>query len=198
MISESIGNRRDHRGRGVVGGSRTGAVGIGGRSRSRWNRKVSPRVVHLRGRGPIVSVSSSRPSIRACGSPAHGLPTSFTAGIRLPPPVLKRPGSDNDSSGRSAPDGPGTVGQHGPPMRAATFVALAITSAIRVHAWCLIFSKRAVELPNRKYAAQPRRNRFTSSTITSTGISSRDRRVSSLIRSRACLIALSAGQRAGT
>ena len=60
----------------------------------------------------------------------------------------------------------------------------------------MIFSKRTVELPNRKYAAQPRRNRFTSSTITSTGISNRDRRVSSLIRSRACLIALSAGQRA--
>ena len=29
--------------------------------------------------------------------PAHGLPTSFTAGIRLLPPVLKRPGSNNDS-----------------------------------------------------------------------------------------------------
>ena len=31
----------------------------------------------------LCSVSSSRPSNRACGSPAHGLPTPFTAGIRF-------------------------------------------------------------------------------------------------------------------
>jgi hypothetical protein len=43
------------------------------------------------------SVSSSRPSIRACGSPAHGLPTPFTAGIRHHPPGPERPGCDNGS-----------------------------------------------------------------------------------------------------
>src|SRR5664280_1266615 len=32
------------------------------------------------------SVSNPRPSNRACGSPAHGSPTSFTAGIRRHPP----------------------------------------------------------------------------------------------------------------
>src|SRR5665647_3048453 len=46
------------------------------------------------------SVSSPRPSNRACGSPAHGSPTSFTAGIRLCPrcsPVPEGPGSNDDS-----------------------------------------------------------------------------------------------------
>src|SRR4051812_13822196 len=43
------------------------------------------------------SVSSSRPSNRACGSPAHGLPTSFTAGIPLVPPGLASPGLHDDS-----------------------------------------------------------------------------------------------------
>src|SRR5688572_23290156 len=42
-------------------------------------------------------VSSARPSNRACGSPAHGSPTSFTAGIRLLPPGPVRPGGDNGS-----------------------------------------------------------------------------------------------------
>ena len=45
----------------------------------------------------LCAVSSSRPSIRACGSPAHGLPTPFTAGIRLPPPGLEGPGRDDGS-----------------------------------------------------------------------------------------------------
>src|SRR4029077_5918098 len=36
-------------------------------------------------------------SNRACGSPAHGSPTPFTAGIRLLPPGLPRPGCDSDT-----------------------------------------------------------------------------------------------------
>jgi hypothetical protein len=43
------------------------------------------------------SVSSSRPSNRACGSPAHGSPTSFTAGIRHYPPGPEGPGCDDGS-----------------------------------------------------------------------------------------------------
>jgi hypothetical protein len=43
----------------VLGGSGTGAVSAGS--------------------GPV---SSPRPSNRACGSPAHGLPTFFTVGVR--------------------------------------------------------------------------------------------------------------------
>ena len=39
-------------------------------------------------------------SIRACGSPAPGSPTPFTTGIRLFPPVLKRPGC-NDVPGET-------------------------------------------------------------------------------------------------
>lgn len=45
---------------------------------------------------PGHSVSSARPSNRACGFPAHGSPTSFTAGIRSPPPVPPGPGGDDD------------------------------------------------------------------------------------------------------
>ena len=50
-----------------------------------------------------VSLARSAPfpvpatSNRACGSPAHGSPTPFTAGIRLLPPGLPRPGRDSDS-----------------------------------------------------------------------------------------------------
>ncbi len=46
------------------------------------------------------SVSSRRPSNRACGSPAHGSPTSFTAGIRRCPgcpPVPEGSGGGDDS-----------------------------------------------------------------------------------------------------
>ena len=49
-----------------------------------------------------VSLARSAPfpvpatSNRACGSPAHGSPTSFTAGIRSFPPGLPGPGSDGD------------------------------------------------------------------------------------------------------
>jgi hypothetical protein len=45
---------------------------------------------------PGCPVSRSRPSNRACGFPAHGSPTPFTAGIRSPPPVPEGPGGDND------------------------------------------------------------------------------------------------------
>src|SRR3954447_21848933 len=43
------------------------------------------------------SVSSSRPSNRACGSPAHGSPTFFTGGVRLDPPGPIGPGCDDDA-----------------------------------------------------------------------------------------------------
>jgi hypothetical protein len=41
-----------------------------------------------------LSVSSPRPSNRACGSPAHGLPTFFTGGIRLSRPERAPPPGD--------------------------------------------------------------------------------------------------------
>jgi len=50
-----------------------------------------------------VSLARSAPfpvpatSNRACGSPAHGSPTPFTAGIRPSPPVPEGPGIDDDS-----------------------------------------------------------------------------------------------------
>src|SRR4051794_26334792 len=45
----------------------------------------------------VAPFSSSRPSIRARGSPGHGLPTPFTAGIRSLPPRLALRGRDDDS-----------------------------------------------------------------------------------------------------
>jgi hypothetical protein len=46
-------------------------------------------------------VSSPRPSNRACGSPAHGSPTPFTAGIRFYPPGPEGSGcSDGSLSGQ--------------------------------------------------------------------------------------------------
>src|SRR6476659_3923671 len=46
---------------------------------------------------PGCSVSSPRPSNRACGSPAHGSPRSFTANIRRSPPGPERPGGIDSS-----------------------------------------------------------------------------------------------------
>ena len=57
-----------------------------------------------------VSLARSAPfpvpaaSNRACGSPAHGSPTPFTAGIRLSPPVPEGPGVDDDSRQGDQPE----------------------------------------------------------------------------------------------
>ena len=55
------------------------------------------------------------PRFRACGSPAHGSPTPFTAGIRSLPPGPVRPGCDNDPDKIDQGEGPGhLVGNHRP------------------------------------------------------------------------------------
>ena len=46
--------------------------------------RVCERRLAPRGGCRLALVSSRPPSIRACGSPAHGSPTFFTADIRLP------------------------------------------------------------------------------------------------------------------
>jgi hypothetical protein len=85
-----------------------------GRSRSLMFLRFPARLSHYGDHGRCCLVSSSRPSHRACGSPAHGLPTPFTASIRLFQPGLVRPGCDHDS--RQA-DQPAPVrrlvGEHG-------------------------------------------------------------------------------------
>jgi len=48
------------------------------------------------------SVSSPRPSNRACASRAHGLPTSFTGWHALPPCVRSRTGGTRDFPDREA------------------------------------------------------------------------------------------------
>src|SRR6266700_2597612 len=69
-------------------------------------------------------------------------------------------------------------------------------SPSRICAYQCSCEKRRAELPYLKYAAQPLRNQLISCTTISTGTLSRDRSVNSRSRSRACCIALSAGQRA--
>ena len=78
---------------------------------SRWRRRHQARArrAHYQRREQQVggsgtgavpwpwSVSSPRPSNRACGSPAHGLPTFFTGGVRPCPPVPEGSGRDDGS-----------------------------------------------------------------------------------------------------
>ena len=71
-----------------------------------------------------------------------------------------------------------------------------MTPTNRINAYSLIDANLPDEFPYRKYPAQPRRNRFTSPTISFTLSHSRERTVNSRILSRACVIALSEGQRA--
>src|SRR4029453_7152859 len=71
------------------------------------------------------SVSNSRPSNRACGSPAHGSPTSFTAGIRsVPPPRRERPRRDDGSQADQAQLVARLEQQSRPPDPATSFVPL--------------------------------------------------------------------------
>ncbi len=71
-------------------------LSVEGRELARWRCLAVGHEAAVAGRFPSSrsssgpwsgrSVSSSRPSNRACGSPAHGSPTSFTAGVRCHPP----------------------------------------------------------------------------------------------------------------
>src|SRR5437762_3279849 len=66
-----------------------------------------------RARGQVVIAPDPATSNRACGSPAHGSPTPFTAGIPSLPPGLGRPGCDNGcvEADQAAPVGR-AVGDH--------------------------------------------------------------------------------------
>ena len=66
------------------------------------------------------------PRFRACGSPAHGSPTSFTTGIRLPPPVPEGPGGDDvPRKADQAQMVRGGIGHHVPSEAAGALVAFA-------------------------------------------------------------------------
>jgi hypothetical protein len=73
---------------------------------------------------------------------------------------------------------------------------LLTNNAIRIRTYCLSLLKRSAECPYLKYPTQPRRNSLMSCTTASTESSSLRWAVSSRTRSRACCIALSAGQQA--
>src|SRR6266704_5716801 len=70
-------------------------------------RRFPGRLSHPSARHLVATFPAPAASIRACGSPAHGSPTPFTAGIRLPPPGPVRPGGDNDpnKAGQTQPGG---------------------------------------------------------------------------------------------
>src|SRR5688500_2546706 len=75
--------------------------------------------------GQVNSAPAPATSNRACGSPAHGSPTPFTAGIRSLPPGVVGPGCDNGAveADQAALVGR-KVGDHGQAEALAAFVPL--------------------------------------------------------------------------
>src|SRR6266511_6282426 len=79
-----------------------------------------------RARGQVVTAPAPATSNRACGSPAHGLPTPFTAGIRFLPPGLVRPGCDHGPTQAVQPASVRRlVGEHGQAEAASAFMPFA-------------------------------------------------------------------------
>ena len=79
-------------------GSGAGAVALSGeRSRSHFSPGFPCGPLHCGDHWPGAPFPAPAASNRACGSPAHGSPTPFTAGIRPCPPVPEGPGVDDDS-----------------------------------------------------------------------------------------------------
>ena len=68
-----------------------------GARQDRAHGRVGGRRLVPRGNADRFRVPPAATSIRACGSPAHGSPTSFTAGLRLGPPVPEGAGRDDGS-----------------------------------------------------------------------------------------------------
>jgi len=80
-------------------GSGTGSVMITeGRAGGLYSAGFPVGCALSQARGRVVTAPAPATSNRACGSPAHGSPTPFTAGIRSFPPGLSGPGCDNDST----------------------------------------------------------------------------------------------------
>src|SRR5271165_7504717 len=88
-----------------VVGSGAGAVALPGvRSGSHFSPAFACGPLHCRDDGQVAPFPAPATSNRACGSPAHGSPTPFTGGIRLPPPVPEGPGGDDDSRQGDQPE----------------------------------------------------------------------------------------------
>ena len=94
-------------------------------------------------------------SNRACGSPAHGSPTSFTGGVRMPASPRVVWGHD-DSTELDQPEAVWrAVGNQLPAPATSPLVPLGDKRASRARANALILSKARAEFPYRKYPAQP-------------------------------------------
>jgi len=79
-------------------GGQLGAVALsGGRSRSHFPPGFPFGPLHCGDHSQVAPFPAPAASNRACGSPAHGSPTPFTAGIRPCPPVPEGSGVDDDS-----------------------------------------------------------------------------------------------------
>ena len=74
------------------------------RSGSHFSPAFACGPLHCRDHSQVAPFPAPAASNRACGSPAHGSPTPFTGGIRLPPPVPEGPGSDDDSRQGDQPE----------------------------------------------------------------------------------------------
>ena len=72
-------------------GSGAGAVALSGvRSRSHFSPGFPCGPLHCGDHGQVAPFPAPAASNRACGSPAHGSPTPFTAGIRPFPPGSRK------------------------------------------------------------------------------------------------------------
>src|SRR5271157_4105597 len=107
-------------------GSGAGAVAVPGvRSGSHFSPGFPCGPLHCGDHNQVAPFPAPAASNRACGSPAHGSPTSFTAGIRPCPPVPEGPGVDDDSRQGGQPELiRGLEGNHRPAELPGATVAL--------------------------------------------------------------------------
>jgi hypothetical protein len=84
--------------------------------------------------GQVSATPAPATSNRACGSPAHGLPTPFTAGIRFLPPGLVGPGcNDGPTQAVQRASVRRLVGEHGQAEAASAFVPFADEQCEPIH-----------------------------------------------------------------
>ena len=130
------------------------------------------------------------------GGPACNGYDAFTPAFGFPRQGLAALGAITVPSRLSNPQRSGLVGQHGPAEAAPAFVPLADEQCEPKTCMLLDLAEAGRGVAVAEIARQPRRNLLRSLTTSSTGSRSRDRTVSSVIRSRARRIARSLGQRA--
>ena len=147
--------------------------------------------------GQAFLVSSPRCFEPRMRFPSHGSPTPFTAGIRPFPPGFPRPGCDDDSIKADQAEIRGCRGEINRHPKARLLAVLLADEQREPHPRIVPDLAEALgSAPGPEVRTEPRKNAFTSCAIAPGGSGSQRRPASSRIRSRACRMALSEGQRA--